>query len=196
MDDALRPHSDYACAYIDDRVCFSVAWHDHMSLKLSKCKFAKSEVKFIGHVVGSGTRSPVLDKVLTIKAIPEPHNKKLLRGLLGMLNFYRMYIPRFSELALPLTELTKNSYPNKVTFNDFQRKAFVSLKEKLCKVTKLYAIDFNKCFHLFTDTSDRAVGGALTHVLQEDGTYLPVAFCSAKFTGSQVNWSVIEKEAV
>ena len=210
MDETLRPHSDYACAYIDDTACFSLGWDAHlihldnvfcafekinMSLKFSKCRFALPEVKFIGHIVGSGTRSPVLDKVVAIKALPEPHNKKLLRSFLGTMNFYRSYIPQYSKIALPLTDLTKKSQPNKVLFNDEQRQAFLTLKDRLCNFTKLYSVDLSKPFHLFSDASDMAVGVALTQVKDEDGSHLPVAFASAKFTSTQSRWPTIEKEA-
>jgi len=92
-----------------------------MSLKFSKCQFALPQVKFIGHVLGSGTRSPVLDKVLAIKALPESHNKKMLRSFLGAMNFYRNYVPQYSQLALPLTELTKKDQLNKIVFNEQQK---------------------------------------------------------------------------
>ena len=102
-----------------------------MSLKFSKCKFALPQVKFIDHVVGSGTRSPVLDKILAFQALPEPHNKKMLRSFLGALNFYRVYVPQYSQLALSLTELTKKNQPNQVVFNEEQRRAFWTLKDRL-----------------------------------------------------------------
>ena len=210
MDEALRSHSEYARAYIDDTACFSVGWDYHlhhleqvfmafedigMSLKFSKCKFALPQVKFIGHIVGSGTRSPVEDKVLAIKALPEPHNKKMLRSFLGAMNFYRNYVPQYSQLALPLTELTKKDHPNKIVFNEQQRKAFLTLKDRLCKFTKLYAIDLTLCFHLFSDASDFAVGVALTQVKDDDGAHLPVGFASSKLTSTQVRWPMVEKEA-
>jgi len=167
-----------------------------MSLKFAKCKFAKPKVKFIGHNVGSGIRSPVTDKVMAIKAIPEPRIKRLLRGYLGMLNFYRMYIPFYSDIALPLTEMTKHSGPNKITFNETQRKAFETLKEKLCNCTNLYAVNFTKCFHMFTDASDVALGIALTQMADDETTHCPVAFASCKFTDAQRRYSTIERESV
>ena len=39
------------------------------------------------------------------------------------------------------------------------------------------------------------MGLALTQVQEEDGTYLPVAFASSKFTSAQIRWPTIEKEA-
>src|SRR3989442_154339 len=97
-------------------------------------EFALSQVKFIGHTVGSGTRSPVLDKITSIKALPEPHNKKLLRSFLGATNFYRTYIPQNSQLALPLTDLTRKPQPNKIVFNEEQRSAFLTLTKERKKV--------------------------------------------------------------
>jgi hypothetical protein len=209
MDDILRVHSQYACAYVDDTACFSLKWLDHlyhleqvllafedvnMSLKFSKCKFARPKVQFIGHNIGSGIRSPVTDKVMAIRDIPEPQTKKSLRSFLGMLGFYRMYLPHFSECALPLTELTKNSQSNKICFNEIQRRAFLLLKDKLCKCTNLYAVDFAKSFHMFTDASDYAIGVALTQLSDDGKTHCPVGFASCKFSDVQSRWAVIEKE--
>jgi hypothetical protein len=210
MDDLLRPHSAYSGAYIDDASVFSILWHEHlvhldavlsdyervgMSLKFSKCKWALPCVKFIGHMVGSGRRSPVLDKVEAIRAIPEPRTKKLLRGFLGCCGFYRMYIPKYSDIAFPLTELTKGSQSNKISFNETQRNAFLTLKDRLCNCSELYAVVYGKPFHLFCDASDYALGGALTQVAEDGETHCPVAFVSCKFSQTQMNWPCIHKES-
>ena len=148
MDIILAPHVEYAGAYIDDTIVSSNSWEDHlrhleevfkafekagMTLKLSKCVFAKSSVKFIGHEVGSGQRSTLKCKVEAIRAIPEPHTKKLLRSFLGMTNFYRSYIPNYSQIALPLTELTKKEQSSNVKFDEKERAAFLALKDGVCK---------------------------------------------------------------
>jgi hypothetical protein len=69
LNNLLSSHSDYAKAYIDDTAVYSDEFDDHMShlkrvfgsvretgmtLRLAKCKFAKPEIKNIGHIVGSG----------------------------------------------------------------------------------------------------------------------------------------------
>jgi hypothetical protein len=209
MDLLLRPHHEYASAYIDDTAVHSDSWQSHlqhlenvltafreagMTLKLSKCKFAKSKVKFIGHEIGSGSRLPVSTKVDSIKAIPEPHTKKLLRSFLGMCTFYRQYIPHYAEIAIPLTELTKSKQSNKITFNDKQRFAFVTLKESLCKCTVLYTPKFDRPFIMRTDASDYAIGASVSQ-LDDEGNERPIAFASAKLTDVQKRWSVIEKES-
>src|SRR5258708_4060815 len=122
MDGILAPHTEYAVAYIDDVATYSTTWKDHIdhlehvfqsiydngiTLKLKKCKFAVSFVQFLGHIVGSGSISVVQDKIEAIRKLPEPHNKKLLRGFLGMCSYYRTFLPHFAQVAAPLTELTK-----------------------------------------------------------------------------------------
>ena len=209
IDDLLRPHSSYANAYIDDTAVHSLTWSEHlqhldnvlyafddagMTLRLSKCKFAQPKVKFIGHEVGSGKRSVVQSKVEAIKAISEPHTKKLLRSFLGMCAFYRNYIPNYSEIALPLTELTKNRFPNNLKFDEKQRAAFLLLKAKLCETTSLFSPRMDMPFIVRTDASDYAVGASVSQI-DEYGTERPVAFASAKLTEVQCRWSTIEKEA-
>jgi hypothetical protein len=209
MDNTLRPHARFAGAYIDDISIYSLLWDAHlihvdkvltsledigMSLKFSKCSFAKPQVEFLGHLVGSGTRSPLTDKVLAIREIAEPHSKKSLRSFLGAINFFRQYIPHFSELAYPLTELTKNSQANKFTFNQVQREAFCNLKEALCQCTCLYAVDLSKPFHMYTDASNVALGVALVQLGDDGKTLCPVAFASSKFSATQAAWATIERE--
>ena len=112
-----------------------------------------------------------------------------------MLNFHRVYIPQYSSLALPLTELTKKSVSNKISFTEEQYRAFNLLKQKLREYMMLYAVDFSKCFHMFTDASDYALGVALTQLSDDQSTYHPVAFASCKFSDTQTRWSTIEKES-
>src|SRR6267154_1020659 len=165
-----------------------------VTLRLSKCNFAKGRVKFIGHEIGSGTRIPLLDKIEAIKNIEEPKTKKALRSFLGCSAFYRGYVKNFSTIALPLTDLTKNNCPNTISFNDAQRKSFNDLKLTLCNFTSLHAPTYDRDFILRTDASERAIGAVLSQLDDEDHEF-PVAFVSAKLTESQCLWPTIQKEA-
>ena len=208
MNDVLFPHAEYANAYIDDTAVHSFSWLDHlkhlegvfkafldvgMTLRLSKSNFAKPLVTFIGHIVGSGKRCVQQDKVEAINTISEPANKKQLRSFLGMCSFYRTYVPRFSEIALPLTNLTKNDQPNTVTFARKHRDAFLMLKKRLCESVDLHSPCGDKPFIIHTDASDFAAGACLSQIIDEVDA--PISFVSAKFTDVQQRWSTIEKEA-
>ena len=209
MNDVLRPHSAYAHAYIDDTAVYSTSWKEHlhhldkilcqfesvgMTLRLSKCEWARSKISYIGFMVGSGERSVIQKKVEAIQVIPEPHNKKLLRSFLGMCAFYRGHIKNFSEIALPLTEMTKGRQSSNFIFNDEQRAAFQLLKDSLCKSATLYSPVPNKQFIIRTDASDVAVGGTVSQEDDED-IERPIAFASAKLSEVQRRWSTVEREA-
>jgi len=210
MDRILRNDQEYAKAYIDDVCCFSeLDFNDHlekldrvfcsignagMTLKLSKCSFAKPRVKFLGFVVGSGKISPNPDKLKVICEMKEPNSKKEIRSFLAMCRFYMRHLANFSELAVPLTDLTKNSVRGVFQLNDKQRQTFEMLKDKIREAQDLFKPDYNKEFYLACDTSNFAIASCLS---QKDkfGDMQPVEFVSKKLSGSQLNWSTVIKEA-
>jgi len=209
MDMMLRNHATYALAYIDDIIIYSFQWLDHlqhldrvlqsteeagMTIKITKCQFAMPQVEFIGHRIGSGERSIIASKIKPILDIPEPKTKKLLRSFLGMCSFYRAYIRNFSEITVPLTNLTRKGSPDKFNFNQTETNAFQNLKDALANATTLYSSSPEKPFIIRTDASDYAVGAVLAQS-HGDKEEFPIAFASSKLSGAQLNWSTIEKEA-
>lgn len=210
LDRILAKHDDYARAYIDDICCHtSSTFDDHLhqldcvlksiedaglTLKLSKCKFAKPSVLFVGHVVGNGTIVPNPDRVVAIRNIVEPTTKKAVRSFLAMCNYYRSHIPRFSELAIPLTEITKVRHSSTFVLNDKQREAFNKLKHSLADTTVLYSPKYDRKFILYCDASEYAAGACLSQ-LNDNGVERPIAFASCKFNETQKRWATIERES-
>ncbi|XP_055932981.1 uncharacterized protein LOC129963003 [Argiope bruennichi] len=209
MDKILSKHREYCRAYIDDVAIFSKSWEEHkkhimevfctlqesnLTINLEKCEFGKKEVKFLGHIVGSGRHSPDPEKIDAIKKLLRPTNKKEVRSLLGLANYYRDYIPNFSSLVLPLTNLTKKNVPNKIPWAKEQEQAFQILKEELVKMPSLYTPQLDKPFQLYTDASATAVGACLAQI-GDDGKEKPIAFFSKKLTATQTRWATIEREA-
>ena len=85
-----------------------------MTLKLRKCSFAHPEVKFCGKLVGSGGKRPDPAKVTAIQGIKPARTKTEVRRLLGLIGFFRDHIPRYAEIARPLTDLTSKQVPTNV----------------------------------------------------------------------------------
>lgn len=93
-----------------------------------------------------------------------------------------------------MTDLTKAKQPNKVSWNDEADKAFIQLKQALCKAPILKLPDVNRPFVLRTDASDTGLGAML---LQENnGVLFPVAFASKKLNPTQRRYSVVERECL
>src|SRR6218665_2566574 len=84
-------------------------------------------------------------------------------------------VNNFAHIAKPLSDLTKKSLPDKITWTDIPQEAFDTLKEEIHKNLILHTFDVTKPFNLYCDSSDCAVGAVLT---QQDncGVERPISF--------------------
>ena len=116
-------------SFVDDMWIFTETWEKHLksikatldrlraaklTAKPSKCKIGYSEIECLGHNIQDQTLRPKDDKIQAGKDAQRPVTKKQVRGFLGLAGFYRKFIPNFSEIAAPLTDLTKKDRPNRI----------------------------------------------------------------------------------
>ena len=118
-----------------------------------------------------------------------------MRTFLGLTGYYRHFIPEYSSIAAPLTDLTKKSSPNQVVWSAQCDGAFVRLKQLLCSSPILQSPDFTRPFILQTDASDRGVGAVLSQV-GSDGEEHPVGYFSRKLLPWEERYSTVEKECL
>ena len=144
----IRGIEDHAAAYVDDLTVFSMTWEDHLvhlqdmlerfrnaglTVKPKKCRFGMEETEYLGHVVGNGMVKPCQSKTEAVKQFPVPETKKQVRSFLGLAGYYRKFIKNSSDLAAPLTNLTKKREPQKVKWTQECDQAFQQLKDVLCQ---------------------------------------------------------------
>ena len=111
---------------------------------------------------------------------------------MGMVNYYKQFIPNLAEIASPLTDLTKKGVAFEWSTRHHQ--AFVKLKHALTSAPVLAHPDPTRPYTLYTDASNLAVGGIL--VQKDDlGHEKVIAYLSHKLTGAALSWPAIEKEA-
>lgn len=161
MNHILRECQDIAGAYIDD-VIFSHSWGEHLghlqqvfsqlqlaslTVKLKKCQFGKEKVHYLGHVIGGGEVQPEPVNVRAVKEYPIPATKKDVRAFLGLVGYYRCFIPQF---AAPLSDLTKKSKSQNVEWGAAQQTAFQHLKDALIDTPVLRVADPTKPYILQT----------------------------------------------
>ena len=206
MTHMLNGLNNCAIAYLDDVIVFSKTFDDHlyhlqqvfdrlrqanMKLKASKCEFLKPELHYLGHIITNRGELKVDNrKVETIQKLEPPSNVKGIRSFIGMVSYYRKFIPNFSQIAEPLTSLTRKDAEFKWTID--HQNSFDKLKEAVASPPVLHLPVTDKPFALFTDASQAAIGAVLTQEI--DGQYRPVYFLSHHLNKTQQHWPIIEKE--
>ena len=122
---------------------------------------------------------PCPDTILAIEKAEKPVTKKQVRSFLGLVGFYRSFIPNLSHIDAPLTELTKKGEYNKVHWDEPQQKAFDSLTvQPILKMA-----DLSKPFTLQVDASNEGLGAVLLQ--DEEGKKSPIAYASRKLKPSE-----------
>ncbi|GLC44517.1 hypothetical protein PLESTB_000064800 [Pleodorina starrii] len=124
IDHELRRHGleGFAMAFVDDILVFSATAEEHVQhceavfrclmecglrLHPEKTIIAAEEVEFLGHMCSAMGVRPMDAKCAAIMALQPPTNLTELQALLGLCNYYRCYVPHFSEIAAPLNQLTR-----------------------------------------------------------------------------------------
>ncbi|GFU96435.1 retrovirus-related Pol polyprotein from transposon 17.6 [Trichonephila clavipes] len=97
-----------------------------LKMNLEKCAFGRKSVKFLGHIVGSGKHSPDPEKVEMIWKLSRPTTKREVRSFLGLTSYYRDYIQNFSQLVLPLTNLTKKNILKDIPWESSAEESFMT----------------------------------------------------------------------
>ena len=133
----------------------------------------------------------------TLEAIFEagtPHDKQSLRSFLGLVNFYRNFIPNAADLCAPLYDLLKSN--TSFVWSEKCQADFVKLKSVLADFVPLafYDSDVNTPTFLTTDASGYGISAVLTQISKETGEERPVYFLCRKLTENEQAYSVSEKE--
>ena len=162
-----------------------------LKLKMSKCEFLKKEVKYLGHVVSQSGLKLDEDKVSAIKNMAPPTSVKGVRSFIGMCSYYRRFVPNFSKIAKPLTELTKKN--RHFYWTEDCQKSFEMLREALTKAPVLAFPDISKPYKVYTDASNYAIGAAF--VQDSPMGERVIQYLSHQLNETQQRWPVIEKEA-
>jgi hypothetical protein len=206
MDVVLRNLTGELCyVFIDDVLVFADTIEEHarrlekvlqrfekanLLLQPEKCAFAQPQVNYLGYVVSRDGVTASPDKVKAVRQYPVPRNVKEVRSFLGLASFYRRLVPRFAEIAKPLTQLIRKDVQFK--WESSQQAAFEKLKEILCSEQVLAYPDFNTQFILTTDASKVAVAAILSQV--QEGVERPIAFASRQMNKAEQNYCASEAE--
>ena len=228
MEQCLDGLRDNICIpYLDDVLVFSQDFESHLNhirtvlqrlrvngikLKPRKCELFKNSAKYLGHIVcKDGYRiDPSNTKAIDALTENEPRTVGDIRRIVGMLNYYRKYIPNFSQVAAPLFDLLqkqpadrnvttqrnmnigstqKNTNNKQVSSNQpikwtqVHQDILLKLINCLKSPPILAYPDFNAPYVLHTDASQAGLGAVLYQ--RQNGAMRVISYASRTLSPSE-----------
>ena len=105
----------------------------------------------MGHIISGKGIEPVPEKLESIKKMPAPTTPKEVKQFLGLIGYYRKFVPRFADIPWPLTSLTKKDI--EFHWTEKCQASFKLLKEALMKEPILRYPNPKDPYILYTDAS-------------------------------------------
>lgn len=194
-------HFQTLLLYLDDVIVFSSSIDEHLErldkvlsrlhqeglkVKLEKCCFFKSEVKYLGHVISNKGVSTDPEKIAVVADWARPRDISALRSFLGFASYYRRFVKGFSVIAAPLYRLIGELGGNKdkktghraihSAWTEACENSFNELKVCLTTTPVLAYANFSLPFVLEVDASQSGLGAVLSQ--EQDGKIRPLAYAS------------------
>lgn len=207
--DNITRDLDFVYAFIDDIFIASNNEEEHYNnlktlferlnqygivINPSKCEFGRSEIEFLGYIVNSEGVKPVAQRVEAINNFSKPQTVKELRRFLGMVNFYRRFIPKAAEMMQPLHDMLKGSVKGNapVPWNQTAEQAFKNIKVNLSNATLLAHPVSGAQINIMVDASDFAAGAVLQQYVNDQ--WQPLAFYTKAFSMAEKKYSAYDRE--
>ena len=194
--------------YLDDITIYSETFEDHMLLlkevlrrlrkmrlylKPKKCTIATHEVDLLGHVIGRDGTRPSPTKIKAVADYPRPISKSELRSFLGLISYYRHFVPNCAAKIQPLSKMLQEHVP--FTWDQQSEATFILIKRWLIDENNLLIRpNFNKPFMLHTDASALGLGAVLSQMV---GKYnKPIAYGSRRTSNTEAKYGSTQLEAL
>jgi hypothetical protein len=160
-------------------------------VKHSKCCLGKREVEYLGHIVNGEGIALSPSRKQALYELQPPKSTAQLRSFMGLVNYFRAFVPRFAQTAKPLTRMCSEKVPFR--WDEEHEQAFTQLKQRVIDAPMLHHLDYSLPIILRTDASTTGAGGVLLQVI--DGQERVVCYVSRAFNDTESRWSTIEQEA-
>ena len=208
MDKVLRG-LPFCYGYVDDLLIASSSPEQHLQhlrqvferlaehgllINTSKSLFGVPELEFLGHHVSAAGICPLEDKVQVVRDFPLPTTQRKLREFIGLVNFYRRFIPHCATIIQPLNSLLQRTkWPSDTPpWTDTTTAAFSAIKNALADASLLCHPTPDAPTSIITDASDVAVGAVLQQYI--NGQWCPLAFFSKALKPAETRYSTFDRE--
>ena len=173
------------------RQLFTALGQHGLVLNEGKCVFGVRQIDFLGHRVSARGIRPLPDKVAAVRRFERPRTIKSLQRFLGLVNFYRRFLPQIAAKMRPLTDALAGA-PRQLVWTDEMTSSFELTKNCLAEATMLVHPIAGAELRVNTDASSRAIAGAVHQVVR--GKLEPLGFFSRRTTSAESRYSAYDLE--
>lgn len=213
-DGTMRPIRTFA--YVDDILIASSSAEQHeedlhavckrlneygLKINSAKSKWGVERLDFLGHQVSREGIQPLPEKVQAIANYTRPEKAKGLRRFLGILNFYRRFLPHAMTYLSPLYDLiaitvreSKKVKNPVLAWTPEANEAFETARKALSQAALLVYPDACAEVAIATDASDNAIGAVLQQRDRSQSAWKPIGFFSRRLNPTQCKYSIFSKE--
>jgi hypothetical protein len=133
------------------------------------CAFWLKKVPFLGHIISAEGIAVDPSKVQEVYDWKSPRSATQIHSFLGLVGYYRRFIPNFTKITKPMTQLLEKEA--KFKWSPQCNEVFLTLKKLLTTAPVLAQPNIEKPFDVYCDASGMGIGG----VLMQDGRAIAYA---------------------
>ncbi|KAH7713491.1 pol polyprotein [Aphelenchoides avenae] len=192
LDDILIASDTEQQHLADIRQILKVLIRHNFRLRIDKCRFAQDSAKYLGFRIGEHGMELDAEEIDAVKKLKPPKNSSQLRSFVGLINYYRRFIPGLAAICKCLYDLMN---ADKYEWTDVHQKAFDTLVNFVTTAPVLAPPRTDRPFRIETDASSTALAGCL-YQQDDQGEWHPVAFASRLCNKHEANYSSFELETL
>ncbi|GFX18507.1 retrovirus-related Pol polyprotein from transposon 297 [Trichonephila clavipes] len=165
-----------------------------LEINFDKCQFLHRKIEFLGHIIENNKLFPSPSKTKSVVPFPEPKTTKEVQRFLGLTGYFRKFIPAYSVIAKPLSDLLRKDTP--FNFDVKQKASFDELKRLLCQ-KPILGIYQQKCeTEIHTDASIDGLAAVLLQRSPDDNSLHPIYYMSRKTSETERKYTSYELEVL
>ncbi|GFS62413.1 hypothetical protein TNCV_1262171 [Trichonephila clavipes] len=152
------------------------------------------KIEFLGHIIENNKLFPSPSKTKSVVNYPEPKTTKEVQRFLGLTGYFRKFIPAYSVIAKPLSDLLRKD--TLFNFDVKQKASFDELKRLLCQKPVLGIYRQNCETEIHTDASIDALSAVLLQRFPDDNSLHPIYYMSRKTSETERKYTSYELEVL
>ncbi|GFX50968.1 retrovirus-related Pol polyprotein from transposon 17.6 [Trichonephila clavipes] len=152
------------------------------------------KIEFLGHIIENNKLFPSPSKTKSVVNYPEPKTTKEIQRFLGLTGYFRKFIPAYSVIAKPLSDLLRKDTP--FNFDVKQKASFDELKRLLCQKPVLGIYRQNCETEIHTDASIDGPAAVLLQRFPDDNSLHLIYYMSRKTSETERKYTSYELEVL